>query len=318
MKKPNTINKVGVFHLILRTIRPRHWIKNSFILAPALFTLHLLEPSQWLSLMGGVFGFSLIASAIYAFNDICNRHEDALHPIKKTRPVASGQLAVWQASLLSIVSLLFGLILLLWLGHNPVIIALTYAVLMIAYSIYLRNVLILDVIIIAVGFVIRVMLGAVIINEPLSHWLILCTFTIALFLGMIKRRQEIIASETSLMTPAYDDLDNDNSAAQSRPVLTKYPDVLIINGWINILAAMTILCYALYTVDPQTIEKHHTGALIYTLPFVLYGIFRYQQLALVGRAGEDATKLLLMDTGIKVVVLLWVVTVGVILYLAQN
>ncbi|MDP8240654.1 MAG: UbiA prenyltransferase family protein [Candidatus Hatepunaea meridiana] len=317
MKKPNTNVRTGVFHLILRTIRPRHWIKNSFILAPALFTLHLLEPSQWLSLMGGVLGFSLIASAVYAFNDICNRHEDALHPIKKIRPVASGQLAVWQASLLSIVSLSFGLILLLWLGHNPTIIAITYAILMIAYSIYLRHVLILDVIIIAVGFVIRVMLGAVIINEPLSHWLILCTFTIALFLGMIKRRQEI-TSETSLMAPAYDDLDNDNSATQTRPVLTKYPEVLIINGWINILAAMTILCYALYTVDPHTIEKHHTGALIYTLPFVLYGIFRYQQLALVGRAGEDPTKLLLKDPGMKVVVLLWVVTVGVILYLAQN
>jgi len=302
----------GTPQLILRTLRPRQWIKSSFVLAPALFTLQILNPTQWLPLLTGVFGFSFIASAIYAFNDITNRYEDRLHLVKKHRPVAEGSLSIGTATWLSVGSVIIGIGLLYWGCPVAIRAALTYAVLMIVYSIYLRHILILDVIIIAAGFVIRVMLGASIIIEPLSNWLLLCTFTIALFLAMIKRRQEMVS--------AFDRPEGDEADSREYPtraVLTKYPGVSVIDGWINVLAAMTILCYALYTVDEQTIAKHNTDALIYTLPFVLYGIFRYQQLALVGRAGEDPTKLLLKDTGIKLAVLLWVITSGVILYMSR-
>ncbi len=292
------------WRLLGGTLRPRQWVKSSFILAPALFTLKLLDPSTWPVLLAGLFGFSLVSSAVYAFNDICNRGEDRLHPDKRYRPVASGELAVWKAALLSIVSLVIGVGLLLWTDIAAVLIAAVYVVLMVAYTLYLRQLLVLDVIIVAIGFVLRVLAGALIIHEPVSHWLLLCTFTIALFLGMIKRRQEIVV------------LGAEGSGA-GRAVLAHYPDRSILDGWINVLTGMTVICYALYTVDPHTTQKHHTGALIYTLPFVLYGIFRYQQLALVGRAGEDPTKLLLSDPVIKVVVLLWAVCVGVILYLAR-
>ncbi len=162
----------------------------------------------------------------------------------------------------------------------------------------------MDVIFIAVGFVLRVEAGAALIQQPVSHWLLLCTFTIALFLGMIKRRQEI---------GALKEID----AVSTREVLADYPPLSIIDGWINVLAAITLICYALYTVDPSTIAKHHTGSLIYTLPFALYGIFRYQKISLYGRAGEDPTKLVVSDVGIRTVVILWAVTVGSILYIAK-
>ena len=249
-------------------------------------------------------GFSFAASGIYTFNDIINRHEDKLHPIKRNRPVASGALSIRKASVISLLFFFTGMILLWLIDSQTMMVAGVYVVLMIGYTLFFRRILILDVIVIASGFVLRVVAGAVLIGEPLSHWLILCTFTIALFLGMIKRRQELGALR-------------EGGNQSSRSVLSDYPDNSIIDGWINILAGMTVLCYALYTVDPETIAKHHTSALIYTFPFVLYGIFRYMHLAQDGRKGEDPTNLVIKDSGIKIVVLLWGVTVGLILYLSR-
>jgi len=295
--------------LILGTLRPKHWIKSLFVLAPALFTLRILDPSSWEMLAVGIFGFSFIASGIYAFNDIANRKEDLRHSTKRFRPVASGGLSIRMAALLSVMSLGIGAAMLQWCGIKALAVGSTYMILMLMYTLVLRKLLIVDTIIIAVGFVLRVILGAFLLHEPVSHWLLLCTFTIALFLGMIKRRQEIVGATG--FSAAFE-----NPDVSTRSVLSKYPTVSILDGWINILAGMTVLCYALYTVDSDTVQKHHTGALIYTLPFALYGVFRYQQLAQEGRAGEDPTGLILKDVGMKVVVALWATVVGVILYLA--
>jgi 4-hydroxybenzoate polyprenyltransferase len=307
------------YELVTQTLRPNQWIKSSFILAPALFTLVIFDSTFWTSLITGFFGFSFTASAIYAFNDICNRHEDRLHPIKQNRPVASGSLSVRNAAILSAMCLLIGMSLLCTLGSAIALVGMGYVVIMIAYTLILRNLVIVDVIIIAIGFVLRVLVGAFIINEPLSHWLVLCTFTIALFLGMIKRRQEL-AGVYPLVAADYSPIiERDFSQSnekQTRSVLARYPPIRIIDGWINVLSGMTILCYALYTVDPQTIEKHHTGALIYTLPFVIYGVFRYQQVSSASGAGEDPAGLVINDFRLRLTVLLWVVTVGVILYFA--
>jgi len=293
-----------IIHLIWGTARPRQWIKSSFLFAPALFTLRILEPDIWLTLIAGAFGFSFIASAVYAFNDIINRAEDRIHPLKRTRPVASGELACWKAGLLSIILLLIG-VFLLWLSNNQaVLFGLGYVSLMVVYTIYLRKLFLLDVIVIAIGFVLRVEAGACLINEPVSRWLLLCTFTIALFLAMIKRRQELAAL-------------SEDGMKKSRQALADYPQLSIVDGWISVLGGMTALCYALYTMDPTTIAKHHTEVLIYTFPFVLYGIFRYRTISLSGRAGEDPAALIFKDFGIKLVVLLWVVTVGVILYIGK-
>jgi len=293
--------------LITGTLRPRHWIKNSFLFAPALFTLKLSDPAVWKPLLIGFLGFSLTASAVYAFNDICNRSEDRRHPVKRLRPVASGRLGVGWAALMAGLSFAAGMVLLATAGPAAAGLGLVYVGLMVAYTLFLRKLLVVDVILIASGFVVRVIAGAVIIDEPVSHWLLLCTFTIALFLAMIKRRQEITGAEVIFSAGEPD---------AARAVLAKYPSVGIVDSWISVLAGMTVLCYALYTVDPETIAKHHTGALIYTTPFVLYGIFRYQQLASVGRAGEDPTGILIRDVGMKVVVLLWAGVVAGILYMA--
>ena len=281
-------------------------------MAPALFTLRIFDTSYIFPLLTGALGFSLIASSIYTFNDIFNRHEDKFHPVKRIRPIASGEFLVWTAAILSFCLFVAGLGLLQLAGGGTPFVGLVYVLLMVVYTLYFRKVQIIDVIIIGMGFVLRVLAGSMLINSVASHWLLLCTFTIALFLGMIKRRQEVMALQE------YSSDDNSDNCVATREVLARYPAITVINGWINILAAMAVLCYALYTVDPETVAKHHTGALVYTLPFVLYGVFRYQQLAMVGNAGEDPTKLVTNDLGIKIIITLWAVTVGVILYLAKS
>lgn len=287
------------------TARPRQWIKSSFILAPALFTLDILQAEIWPSLLIGVLGFSLVASAIYTFNDIFNRHEDAGHPLKKQRPIASGDLSIPVAGVITVVFLLAGLVLLELSLPGASRYGWMYAALMIAYTLVLRRLFLVDVIVIAVGFVIRINVGAFMVQEPVSDWLVLCTFTIALFLGMIKRRQELAAIDTE-------------ATDLTRSVLADYPSVRLVDGWVQVLAGITVLCYALYTVDPATIAKHHTSKLYYTVPFVLYGIFRYQMIAVSGRKGEDPASLIIRDPGLKIVVVLWVLAVGAILYLSRN
>ncbi|MBT3234256.1 MAG: UbiA prenyltransferase family protein [Calditrichaeota bacterium] len=299
-----TETRPNILHLMWSSIRPRHWIKSSFLIVPALFTLQILDPHSWIRLLAGVLGFSLIASSIYLINDIINRSEDRLHPLKKHRPIASGLLSVGPASVFSMICFVSGTILLGLANISAVQYGLGYFGLMIVYTVFLRSLYIIDVITIAIGFVLRIMAGANLIDEPVSYWLILCTFTIAVFLGLIKRRQEIAA-----MT--------DTKPKPTRKVLSDYPSLSIVDGWINVLAGMTVLCYALYTVDPQTIEKHHTGRLVYTLPFVLYGIFHYQSIALSGRQGEDPVQLISSDTRLRIVVAIWGVTVAGILYFAK-
>ncbi len=289
---------------ILRSYRLRQWVKSGFILAPALFTLQFLDPKIWGHLIFCVLGFSLISSAVYVFNDLMNRTEDRQHPTKKLRPIASGNLQTTPALIGMAFAFVVGMILLVASSVEGAIIGGSYFVMMALYSVWLRRLLIVDIIIVALGFVLRVILGSVIIHEPLSHWMLLCTFSIALFLGLVKRRQEIAAIEQSDLS--------------SRKVLHIYPPLSVIDSWITVLTSMTLIFYTLYTVDPRTAEKHHTDALIYTLPIVLYGIFRYQKLAINDRAGEDPTALVVKDNGIKFTVLLWIVVVAVILTLARS
>lgn len=298
-----------VIYDIIATIRPQQWVKNAFILAPALFSMRIVDPTVWSRLVLGFIGFSFLASGVYALNDLCNREEDRYHPVKRHRPVASGRITPGRAALISAVFVLSGIALLATAAKDAALAGATYFGLMALYSLGLRRLIILDVIIIAVGFVLRVLAGGTLIDDPVSPWLVLCTFTLALFLGMIKRRQEIVGLTGGSETAPID-------SPSSRAVLSKYPRLAILDGWINVLAGMSVLGYALYTVDPQTVAKHHTGALIYTVPFALFGVFRYQQLALEGTRGEDPTGLILKDAGMMVVIILWAVVVTLILLVA--
>lgn len=280
-------------------------MKNLFIAAPALFSLEILNPAVWLTLAAGFGGLSALASGLYLLNDLRDRDEDRLHPLKKYRPVASGKVSVATAVVACVLLLCGGLLTLSLLPGHSLRVGIAYTGIMLLYTLFLRRVMVLDVIVIATGFVLRVLMGGEMIELPVSHWLLLCTFSLALYLGMIKRRQEI-----SVLTAG-------EGEPGSRRVLMNYPPVAIIDGWISALSAMALLCYALYTVDPETVAKHHTEALIYTLPLVVFGIFRYQKLALTGRAGEDPATLVTTDTGIRLTLILWALTSGLILYLAR-
>ncbi|MFH0766013.1 MAG: UbiA prenyltransferase family protein [Calditrichota bacterium] len=304
MTNDSGFHRRSLLRLLWGTLRPRQWIKNTFVLAPAIFTLQILNPEIWLRLFTGAAGFCLAASAVYTINDIINCEEDRRHPLKKRRPIASGEVAKTTGWILAIVVLFGSSLFLFFSGESVLLTVWVYVGLMILYSLFLRRLFILDVIIIAVGFVLRVIAGAELIQEPISHWLLLCTFTIALFLGMIKRRQEIVVM-------------NANSDQLGRSALTSYQDTALVDGWINIFAGMTILCYALYTVDPATRANHQTTTLMYTIPCVIYGISRYQKLALIGHAGEDPASLIIRDPGIKIVIGLWVLTVGGLLIMAN-
>lgn len=289
---------------IFATLRINQWAKSAFILAPALFTLEILNPEHFRHLILGVMGFSLIASSVYILNDILNASEDRLHPVKRHRPIASGKLSPVSGVGIVIVLLPLGMLGLYLANPLASMWALGYFLLMLTYTLVLRRFFIIDIIVIAIGYVIRVEVGGALIEEPLSRWLLLCTFTIAFFLALIKRRQELSSLQ-------------DKSVASGRTSLDKYPTLAILDGWVNVLAGMTILCYALYTVDPDTIAKHQTSGLLYTIPVVIYGIFRYQKLAFTGRAGEDPAKLIIRDVGMIAVVVVWAIAVLAILFIAR-
>lgn len=309
INQPGTVpnhppSKASLLRLLIRTFRPRQWVKSGFILAPALFTLQILSPDALDTLLFGLAGFSLVASGLYVFNDLINISEDRQHPVKRFRPIASGELSIPSAIVASVAAVVVGTVLTRFGSFAAMRIAIFYIVLMICYTLVLRRLLLIDIITVAAGFVLRVLLGGALINEPVSHWLLLCTFSIALFLGLIKRRQERSALESA-------------AEISGRSVLWNYPPLQVIDSWISALTAMTLICYGLYTVDPATIAKHHTSDLIYTLPFAIYGVFRYQKLAVGSPLGEDPTELVIKDVGLRVVVVLWAVTVGWILTVAK-
>ncbi len=294
----------NIFQLLWKTSRPRQWIKSSFLFAPALFTLQILDIGLWKVLILGAVGFSLIASSVYTFNDIINLREDKNHPQKRSRPLASGTLSIRAAALYAVFLLISGSFLLYQTNLTAFYFGLSYFALMFAYTIYLRRLFLIDVIIIAIGFVLRVETGASLINEPVSRWILLCTFTIALFLVLIKRREEIQTL-------------NRMGIECTREVLNQYPELSIVDNWISVIGGMAILSYALYTLDAVTIAKHNTSNLIYTFPFVIYGIFRYRTISLRDLYGEDPAELILKDFGIKTTIVLWVTTVGLILFFAR-
>lgn len=289
---------------IWRSMRPHQWFKNFFIFAPALFTLDIFRKAFTVKLLVGFIGFSLISSAIYIFNDIKDREEDRLHPVKRFRPIASGQIPLGFAALIALFLFLSGLTILYTLQPKSALVGIGYVLLMVLYNFGLRKVALIDTITISVGFVLRVVAGGTLIQQPLSHWLLLCTFTLALYLSIMKRRQETVV--------VFNEENN-----RTRQVLFHYPSLQVMDGWCNILAGMSVIFYALYTVDPQTIAKHHTDNLIYTVPFVIYGVFRYQKVAYTSGSGEDPARLVLKDPGVIWAVILWTIVSGTILYYAH-
>jgi 4-hydroxybenzoate polyprenyltransferase len=281
----------------LRLARPRHWVKNVIVLLPVVFAQRILELPAWWRAGLAAGAFCLASSATYAFNDIMDRREDRLHPEKQNRPVAAGRLAPGLAALESILLVLGAVGLGLAVGRGVGVIVLGYLALQLAYSHLLKHRMLLDVICIAVGFVLRAGAGAVAIGVEASPWLVVCTFTLCLFMGFCKRRTELSAL-------------SDSPSKHRRTLLAYGPRLL--GALIVATGALAVLSYLLYTISPRTVGQFGTHALLCTLPIVVYGIWRFAVLSL--RAAYDGpTDLILHDRPFQAAALLWLgLTVAII------
>lgn len=268
----------------VEAMRPHQWVKNLLVLVPLLFTPKALELSAWGEALLAFASFCFAASTIYLLNDIKDKEEDARHPKKKKRPIASGRLSIGVAWL-TFLGTLAACGLLAWQvptqGWRPFVLwPASYLVLNVAYSFLLKRLVVIDCMCIALGFQLRVQAGAAAIQVDASRWLLLCTFFFALFLAFCKR---------------YEELSKQGEASgQTRATMSDYTATFL-NMLIGPLAALSILTYALYTVSPDTVARHHTDRLMYTVPIVTYGVFRYLFLVYRKSEGGDPARLLFRD-----------------------
>jgi len=284
---------------LLKLMRPAHWVKNVFVLAPVVFAQRLTDPhSITLALLAFVC-FCLASSAVYAFNDIRDREEDRLHPVKCHRPIPSGQLSVGVAAVAAVVLAGLAVAGALYIGHEFTLVLVAYLILNLLYTTVLKHVVILDVMSVSLGFVLRVLGGAVAIDVEVSAWLLLCTIFLALFLAFSKRRHELMLL--------------DQHASDQRPVLTSYSPAFL-DQMINVVTASTVVAFALYSISPETVEKFQTRFLIYTTPFVLYGIFRYLYLIYQSPGQLNPTEGVVRDLPSMVNLVLWGGSVIFVIY----
>lgn len=282
---------------VIKLIRVRQWIKNVFVLVPLFFSLKFTELSVCISTLYAFFLFCFTSSFIYVLNDIIDREKDKLHPKKKFRPLASGALSVSFALYLLAVLLCIIVLLLLKIADSKVLVIIcTYLVINFLYSFKLKHLVLADVFVIALGFILRVYAGAYAIDVQVSSFLFMTTFFLALFLAFSKRKSELCKTGES-----------------TRAVLKKY-SAEVINQYIIISAGLTILCYALYTLEPRTIEHFGTNRLIYSVFFVTYGIFRYMYLLNFLEEIEDPTEAIYADKGLFLTCLGFCVYILLILF----
>lgn len=280
------------------SLRPRQWVKNLFVFGGLVFSQRLFTASVWPAL--GAFAiFCALSGAIYLFNDVADRDKDRLHPSKRERPIASGLLAIPAALGSAIVLIVVGLAAAAALSPRFAVVALAYVGLLSLYSAALKHVVIVDVLTVAIGFVLRAVGGALAIGVDISGWLLICTILIALFLALGKRRHEYLTL--------------DGEAPRHRPILAEYSAGLL-DQMIAVVTASTVTAYALYTMSPETVAKFHTQLLPATLPFVLYGIFRYLYLLYRRQLGGNPSELFLNDRALLLNTVGWILSVLLIIY----
>ncbi len=289
-----------MFKNYFQLLRVHQWIKNLFVFVPLLFSMHLFEANYFLSSLKAFFVFCLASSYIYIINDIIDLDADAVHPKKKFRPLPSGKIAKHNAWIVSILILLILVGLTFFTNLNFIYLLIGFILLNIFYSFYFKHIVILDVYSIAAGFSIRVLGGAAIISVPISSWLILTTMFISLFLGVMKRHSEL-------------EQISENQLGSTRKVLAEY-SLTFTNQIATVAAAGVIICYALYTVSPRTVSIFGSENLIYTTPFVVFGIFRFMFLEYLNQKGENTTQVMLTDIPMILTVVLYSITTVLIIY----
>ena len=284
---------------LVRSLRPSQWTKNLIVFGGLLFGQRLLDPGAILVSIAAFVVFCALSGVVYLLNDVADREADRLHPLKRHRPIAAGDVPVGAAMTLAAALGTAALAAAFLLRFEFGLVAVTYIVLLALYSGPLKHIVIVDVLTIAIGFVLRAAGGAIVIAEPVSHWLLTVTILGALFLALSKRRHELVLLA--------------DDAKSHRRILQEYSPYLL-DQMISVVTASTLVAYAFYTVSPETVQKFNTDKLGLTLPFPLYGIFRYLYLVHQKEGGGNPSDTLLNDKPLLTCVALWALTVALIIY----
>ena len=290
---------------LLKLLRPAQWVKNVFVLAGLLFGARFTDPAALWSGGWAFAAFCLTASSIYIINDLLDREQDRLHPTKKNRPLARGTITPAVASVTAVVLIGLAALVCAWFLPRLFWVVLgSYFLLIIAYSLVLKKRVILDVIVISIGFVLRAMGGVIAVDVAMSPWLIVCTFTLCLFLGFGKRRCELVA------------IGDNEQAAKHRATLARYTPELL-NQMLSITAGLAVITFLLYTLEPtqpsQSPPPFPKELLLYTIPLVIYGVFRYAMLIEAG-AVTGPTDIIISDRPFQGTIVLWALLAGLIVY----
>jgi 4-hydroxybenzoate polyprenyltransferase len=283
---------------IIRSLRPEQWLKNGFVLAPIVFSGLVGDADAWMRTIVAVVAFCAASSAVYLVNDVIDREADREHPIKKSRPIASGEVSMTTAMVMAAVLVAAAVALSVWLGGWFPAVIISYVVLVLLYSAVLKRAVFLDVLVVAAGFVLRVVGGAVAIDVPVSHWILVVAYLLALYLALGKRRSELVLLGAE--------------AGNHRAVLGHYT-LPMVDQAISVVLGATVLAYALYTVAPDTVAKVGSVGLLATVPIVLYGLFRYLYLLHRHELGGSPTRALLTDRPLLVCVIVWLAVAAAVI-----
>lgn len=286
----------------IKLLRPSHWIKNIFVFMPLFFAEQFLNIPLLVNTIVMFFSFSFMASAIYCLNDIIDVEADRLHPVKNKRPIASGAVSVPMAYFMMVVMIVLSIAILSFTSISMIkgiCVVTIYLILNIAYCLILKRYAIIDICILSFGFVLRIIAGGVVTGILISQWLVMMTFLLTLFLAIAKRRDDVLKMEATGMAPRHN---------------TKRYNLTFVNEALTITGGVMLVCYIMYTVSPEASENFNTRYLYLTSIFVLVGLLRYIQLAVVDEKTGDPTKVLLHDCFTQCIVAAWVLSFLIIIY----
>jgi len=284
---------------LILSLRLGQWTKNLLVFAPLLFAVKLFDFQSVARATGGFAVFCALSSVVYLINDVMDREGDRQHPRKRLRPIAAGDLSVSAALLTAALLATTALAGASLMGWRFAAVAASYVALQTLYSVALKHIVIIDALTLSIGFVLRAIAGAVVIDVVISHWLFVCTILLALFIALAKRRHELVLLA--------------DGAASHRPILDEYSAYLL-DQMIAVVTASTLIAYIFYAISPETEQKFGTSWLGLTIPFPLYGIFRYLYLVHRREGGGSPSDLLLNDRPLLACVTLWVIAVVLIVY----
>lgn len=289
---------------LIKLARPGHWIKNIIVFMPIVFSMHIKDIQPWEQAFTAFLTFCFASAFAYILNDIHDRDSDKAHPLKKNRPVASGEVGIGTAIIEAAIFLAAAIAVSLSLSYLLFAVVGVYILLQVVYTFGLKHKALLDVICIALGFVIRTFSGVLAIREEISPWLFICIFTICLFMGFCKRYNETIT------------INDTEDAHNHRPTLIAYtPDLL--THLITLSAGIAVISFLLYGLSDSTIERFGNNYFVYTLPLVVYAVFRFAMLSMKG-AYSDPTDLILRDRPFQAVTVLWIISALVIIYFGKD